>query len=105
MQRAVEDLYANLLRFFVRAYDWYQEHSFMHIIHSITRPVELRYADIYDAIVESSRNIDQIAVSSSQIELRRVHAKINDMRAKFQVSETMLTDIKAQMISKLFKSW
>jgi hypothetical protein len=91
MRIAVEALYMDLLKFFIRAYDWCHEGSLLHALHSITRPVELRYHDLLDKIAESSRSIHSIAVSASQVEVRYMHNKMNDVLKK-------LDEMKAQMI-------
>ena len=78
MKNAIADLYASLLRFLIRARDWYDEGKLQHFYHSITRPTELRYSDLLEQIAQSSRLIDQLAVSGQQAEFRDMHAKINE---------------------------
>jgi hypothetical protein len=87
MRVAVEELFAHLLRFFVRALDWYQENTFSHIIHSITRPPEIRYQDTLELIDELSRRIDQLAVSASQAEIRTIHNKLNSLISKLDAGD------------------
>lgn len=82
MKRAIGNLYAKLLRFFIRAYDWCHEGSFRHLLHSITRPPELRYRDLLREISENSQQIDQLAVSSSRVEIREMHLKLLKVLAK-----------------------
>ncbi|KAI3326320.1 hypothetical protein HD806DRAFT_532967 [Xylariaceae sp. AK1471] len=82
MRIAVEELFAHLLRFFVRGLDWCQENTFFHIIHSITRPPELRYKDTLEQIDELSRRIDQLALTASQAEIRTIHNKLNSLILK-----------------------
>ncbi|PGH01802.1 hypothetical protein AJ80_08969 [Polytolypa hystricis UAMH7299] len=77
MKVAVRELYTHLLRFFIRAHDWYQESPWRHALHAITRPVELRYTDLLDKIAECSQAIDQLAISGSQAEVRVMHRKLD----------------------------
>jgi hypothetical protein len=58
MTDAVEELYAHIIRFLIRAYDWYREGTLRHIVHSITRPADLRYHDLLENIEAGSRNIE-----------------------------------------------
>ena len=44
LKQAVSELYALVIRFLLRAQDWYQESKPMHILHSPTRPVELPWS-------------------------------------------------------------
>lgn len=76
MKTAIEELYAYLLKFLIRAVDWFQENPFQHILHSITRPPELRYNDLLEDIDHHSRRVDHLAVSGSQAELRAVHIEL-----------------------------
>jgi hypothetical protein len=38
MMTVMEELYAHVIQFLIRAHDWYREGTFRHILHSITRP-------------------------------------------------------------------
>ena len=67
MKRAVADLYANAMRFLIRAQDWYREGKLLHALHSITRLVELRYKDLIEDIKECSINIDKLALAGSAL--------------------------------------
>lgn len=113
MRLAVEELYANLLQFFIRALNWYQENTFKHILHSITRPVELRYRDLLERIEELSRKVDQLSASASRAEIRAIHIKIssvilkldtyqndslNAILTKLNVHEESLLDIRSRII-------
>lgn len=99
MMHAVEELYAYILRFFIRAHDWYREGTLRHILHSIIRPAELRYQDLLENIASCSRNIDQLAVSGSQVELREVHESLKAVTSQLERSEGVMQEMKAMMIS------
>ena len=76
MKAAVTDLYAVILRFLIRARDWYEEGKLKHFVHSITRPVELRYQDLLDQITDSTRVIEDLARVGHQAESRDMHTNM-----------------------------
>ncbi|KAM0424108.1 hypothetical protein ACHAPD_002594 [Fusarium lateritium] len=82
IRQAVSNLYANLVRFFIRAHEWCQEGTFRHLLHSITRPPELRYQDLLEDIAANSREIDQLAAASARVEIRDISLKLNSIVAK-----------------------
>ena len=101
MKAAVEELYAHLLRFFIRADDWYREGSLRHILHAVTRPAELRYKDLIEKIAECSRTIDNLALSGSQAELRDMHKKLDKALSKLERSDavhSVLMEMRSTMI-------
>ncbi|GKT75274.1 hypothetical protein ColTof4_07697 [Colletotrichum tofieldiae] len=89
MREAVGTLYASLLRFFIRAREWCSEGSVRHLIHSITRPVELRYRDLLEDITAASREIDQLASSGARVEIREMNSKLNDVISKLDSFHAM----------------
>ncbi len=46
IRKIIVAIYANVLRFLLRAFSWYQESKAMHVMHAFTGPAELRYHDI-----------------------------------------------------------
>ncbi|KAF2802196.1 uncharacterized protein BDZ99DRAFT_402242 [Mytilinidion resinicola] len=91
MRAAVTDLYVYILRFLIRARDWYEEGKLYHFLHSITRPEELRYKDLLEQISQSSRIINQLAVSGQQAEFRDIHDKINKTSAMVEKISNAVT--------------
>ncbi|KAF5700154.1 hypothetical protein FMUND_14459 [Fusarium mundagurra] len=85
IKQAVSNLYANLVRFFIRAHEWCQEGKLLHLVHSITRPPELRYRDLMEDITANSREIDHLAASSAQVEIRDISFKLNTIAAKLEL--------------------
>lgn len=92
MKNSLCQLYTHILRFLVRAHDWYKEGTLKHIVHSITRPVELRYDDILQDIAQSSRVIEQLASSGHQAEFRDMH---NEIDTSLRHSTQELTEIRS----------
>ena len=100
MQHVISELYAYIIRFFIRAHDWYQESTLHHVLHAITRPAELRYKDLLDKITERSHAVDQLALSASQEEQRTMHKKLDVVVAKLEQSEAQVHELKRLMICK-----
>ena len=100
MKIAVSEVYAHIIRFLIRARDWYHESNLLHLLHSITRPVELRYKDLIDKIMECSRIIDYLALSGTQAELRSVHKKVEVVLSEQERSGSVLAEMKALLIGK-----
>ena len=76
VKQAVSVLYALIIKFLLRALEWYEEGKFAHAIHSITKPAALRYDDLLEDIGRATRRIADLAVTSSQAELRDMHHKL-----------------------------
>jgi hypothetical protein len=81
-RHAVALLYAHVLMFLIRAHGWCQESKLLHALHSITRPSELRYADLLVKIPYHSQNVTSLAVAGSQAEQRDMHTEQKEMNAK-----------------------
>ncbi|RTE76948.1 hypothetical protein BHE90_008566 [Fusarium euwallaceae] len=89
IRKAVGNLYANLMRFFIRAHQWCCEGTWRHLLHSITRPVELRYKDLLDDIASDSRQIDQLASAGARVEIREVNLKLTDILSKLDSMQAL----------------
>lgn len=96
MKEAVTNLYASILRFLIRAKDWYEQGGFHRFVQSITRPVELRYRDLLDEITSYSLIIDKLAISGSQAEIRDLHQKFSESLAKNKDMDQKLSDSLAE---------
>ncbi|KAK5991936.1 hypothetical protein PT974_05326 [Cladobotryum mycophilum] len=99
MRRAAEELYSSILKFLMRAYDWYNEGKLYHIIHSFTKPPELYYSDLLEEITANSRNIDQLAIAASQAEMRDMHKKVSILVSMLSSSDERMKDMAEKMFS------
>lgn len=84
MRKAVSLLYAHVIKFFHRAMSWFadcKDNKFKAVVSSIFRPYELRFKDLLDDIAMYSRNVDQLAFTASQIELRQMHNEQKELRS------------------------
>lgn len=89
MIRNVTMLYAHIMRFLIRAWNFYHESKLMHALHSVTRPAALRYDDLLKSIQKDSETVRRLATMYSQEEVRSVHNDMRDLREKF---ETVIAD-------------
>lgn len=80
IKRAVSTLYANVLRFMVRAMKWYTEGKFKHFITAVFRPAPLRFGDILEGVETLSKMIDELAVGASQAEQRNMHVLLQEIK-------------------------
>ncbi|KAK0644219.1 hypothetical protein B0T16DRAFT_355986 [Cercophora newfieldiana] len=80
MKRALAEIYAHTMRFFVRAHDWFGQSKLKRAYHSVTRPKELRYDDLIDDIKTSTAHFRNLAVTSSQAEQRDMHILLLEMK-------------------------
>ncbi|KAI1411713.1 hypothetical protein F5Y13DRAFT_191021 [Hypoxylon sp. FL1857] len=81
LKRSVSMLYAHIVRFLIRAWRYYEESKLSHAIHSITRPVALRYDDLIQSIQRETEAVRKHMAASSQAEIRDLHTRmkiIND---------------------------
>jgi hypothetical protein len=76
VRRTIVSLYAHIVRFLIRALRWYKDSTTRHMIHAITRPVELRYDDLLDLITVQARGLTELASASSHAEQRDMHSTI-----------------------------
>lgn len=69
-------LYAHIIRFLLRALEWYEEGTWKRALHSVTKPASLQYDDIIEDIRRAKENIAASAVTSSQAEQRDMHKQL-----------------------------
>ena len=91
MKQAISVLYAHVMKFLLRALDWYEEGRVVHAIHSITKPAALRYDDLLEDIRRATRKIADLAIASSQAEQRDMHHEIQALRV-------LVTQFKEDMV-------
>ena len=93
MKRAVSVLYAHIIKFPLRAIEWYEEGRVAHAIHSITKPAALRYDDLLQDIRQATQNVAGLAAISSQAEQRDMHQGQRDMHQKQRNMDQKLEDL------------
>ena len=101
MKQAVAELYAHVIRFLIRAQDWYQESRPLHILHALTRPVELRYADIIGDVDRCTSSVYGLASAGAQAEQRDIHLELQEMASKQKATDAILLEVRQIVISEL----
>ena len=93
VKQAVSVLYARIIKFLLRALEWYEEGRIARALHSITRPSALRYDDLIEDIRSATRSIADLAITSSQAEQRDIHEELRALTVLVkQLKEDMLLD-------------
>jgi len=80
MKQMVSILYAHIIRFFIRAMDWYEEGRLKHAVNSIMRPYALYFKDIVQDIRECAARVYGLAVTSAQAVLRKMYEQLLEMK-------------------------
>jgi hypothetical protein len=88
MKMAVSHLYAQLIRFMLRATRWFKRGKLMHCFGAIARPFGLDFKDDIEKVDEVSRNIDELASAAAKAELRDTHLEVSETRAELREART-----------------
>ena len=99
MKRAVAELYAYIIRLLLRVKSWYEEGKLQHAWHSFSQPVELRFADLFEAIESCSRNVDDLALAASRAEQRDMHLQIQDMAKLQRDHNAVVLEMRQMLVS------
>lgn len=91
MKTAITEVNAFILRFLIRAHDWYREGTWKHIVHSITRPSELRYDDILEAISQKTATIKDLASCGQQGIIHDMRDQLGELNTKYEQLATATT--------------
>jgi hypothetical protein len=89
MSKAVTTVYVNIIRLLQRAAGWYSEGKLKHFASSIWRPYDLSFKDLIEEIAYSSRTVDKLASTASQLELREMHTA-------FTASQLQLREVRTE---------
>lgn len=77
---AAANLYAQILRFCVKATKWYKRNKFMHAVTAITKPYALEFKDVTTEIELHSRKLLNLASMACCAELRDMHVELTQVR-------------------------
>ncbi|KAK5050929.1 hypothetical protein LTR84_003488 [Exophiala bonariae] len=91
IKTALSKLYAIVIKFLIRAVNWYSEGKLVHTYHAITRPAALRYDGLIKQIREISDEIYEIATSGSHAALRDMHLKVRSMDKDLKAVRAILS--------------
>ncbi|KAI2788324.1 hypothetical protein POX_e06338 [Penicillium oxalicum] len=94
-------LYAHIIRFLLRALEWYEEGSFKRAIHAVTKPAALRYNDIIHDINSTTDKMMAHAVAGSQVEQRDIHRRFLKVQRTVEENALSNTTGQAEILQKL----
>jgi hypothetical protein len=80
MREAAVQLYLHIIGFAIRAIKWYEKCRIMKLLSAITSPFQLKFRDVVEDILETSRSMDRLALSLSQVENRQMRLEIVETR-------------------------
>ncbi len=101
IKEAIAQLYSHVIRFFIRAQDWYQQGKLRHAWDSFARPAELRYNDLIQQIEDCTKEVDNLATAGARAEQRDIHLELRELTKKQKESETLLLEMRDFMICKV----
>ncbi|KAK8849097.1 hypothetical protein PGQ11_015577 [Apiospora arundinis] len=99
LRRSVAELYAYIIRFLIRAREWFQESWLKHAWHSVSRPTSLRYGDLLEEIKLRSDLVDKLALSGSQAEQRMMHLKLDSRNHTLEDMHSELREMREMILS------
>lgn len=102
MKQAVAELYAHIIKFFIRTQSWHQENWVKHAWHSISRPVELRYSDLLSEIEMRSQMVHELTIAGSQAKQRVMYRKMDEVAQRSLARDSGMVQIKDLLSSKQF---
>ncbi|KAI1317767.1 hypothetical protein F5Y16DRAFT_392530 [Xylariaceae sp. FL0255] len=82
------ELYTHIMKFAVRAVEWYQKGRIAHTVAAFTSPFQLKFRDIVDDIYETTRKIDRWALTVSSIEIRQMHKKVIETQKALETAQS-----------------
>lgn len=80
MREVAAKLYLHIIGFATRAIKWYEKRRIMKLVSALTSPFQLKFRDIVEDILDTSRSMDRIALSMSQVENRQMRLEITETR-------------------------
>lgn len=101
MRMAVAMLNAHVMRFLIRAHDWYLEGAWKHAVHSLTRPYKLRYEDLLDAIAVSTSTIRELASCEEQVNIDTLRKDVVQVNMKLGNMDSKLENMAMAITRKL----
>lgn len=86
LRRLVSSLYACIIKFLMRALNWYEQSSLKRALHAVTKPVGLYYDDILNDIASIKNKVLAEAVAGNQAEQRDMHNELIATREMVQLA-------------------
>ncbi|KAJ4983226.1 nacht domain protein [Stagonosporopsis vannaccii] len=90
MKEATSEIYSGIVRFLLRAHDWYSQGRLRHAWEAFSRPVELYYDDLVQNIDDCAKRIDMLANAGAHAEQRDMHIKLQSLNEAVREIRGML---------------
>ncbi|UKZ81380.1 hypothetical protein TrVFT333_009152 [Trichoderma virens FT-333] len=107
IRQVIVAIYVHILKFLLRALNWYRESKITHMLQAIKRPTELRYGDLLATISSLSDTMSKIALDSSHAEQRDMHVCVAQIMHEQKLTRenitnliTAVSDIKISMVTE-----
>ncbi|KAH7397488.1 hypothetical protein BKA66DRAFT_454442 [Pyrenochaeta sp. MPI-SDFR-AT-0127] len=97
MKFAIAVLYSHIIKFLLRATEWYESSRMSRAVQSITRPAALRYDDLIADIEKSTRKVCDLSAAGSQAEQRDMHSTLYEVHKANKDLQDQLSDVQSQL--------
>jgi len=97
MQEAVARLYARIIEFVQNAICFYKQGKVVHSIRSIFQPWSLSFQDHYDAILNLSNRVKDLASLAAKAELRDTHLEVIKGRKDLDRTSTEIVMLRSEV--------
>jgi hypothetical protein len=91
VRRYVAVLYAKIIKFVIKALNWYNKSKLQHAVQAVVNPYNISFKDIVIEIAECSRRVDELADTLHKVEIRDMNDKVTVlMENNIKLSNTIL---------------
>lgn len=97
MRRCVAILYAKVIKFVIKALNWYKESKIQHALHSIYKPYSISFKDIVHEIAECTRRVYELANTVHMAETRDINDKISFLIENSTRQSNTITNLQGQV--------
>ena len=97
MRRCVAILYAKIIKFVIKALNWYKESKLQHALHSVYRPYSISFKDIVHEIAECTRRVYELANSVHMAETRDINDKLSFLIENFTQHRNTIINLEGQV--------
>ncbi|KAH7125898.1 hypothetical protein EDB81DRAFT_201955 [Dactylonectria macrodidyma] len=90
MRENAAKLYLHIIEFATRAIKWYEKRRILKAVSALSSPFQLKFRDIIEDLLDTSRSIDRLALSMSQVEARQMRLEMTETRKLTEEIKTAL---------------
>lgn len=97
MRVAAANLYAQILKFCLKATKWYRRNRVMHVVTAIIKPYKLEFKDVVTQIERYSRRLRDLASTACYAEVRDIHTEVAQIK---NITHMRVAPGKKHLVSK-----